>query len=91
MSVTQFFACYFILISALTAAVTIGDKINAKKGGKRIPEDFLLTLGLLGGALAEYVTMKIIHHKTRHKKFMIGLPAEIIIQIVIVVFVVIYA
>lgn len=87
----MFFACYLIIISTVTVAFTVGDKMSAKKDGRRIPEDLLLTLGLLGGALAEYVTMKIIRHKTRHKKFMIGLPIEIILQIVIVAFILIYA
>lgn len=91
MSAAEFFGCYFILISLITAVLTLGDKINAKKDGRRVPEDLLLTLGLLGGALAEYITMKLIHHKTRHKKFMIGLPVEIIIHIVIIAFVLIYA
>ena len=91
MSALEFFGCYFILISVITAAITVVDKQNAKRGGRRVPEDFLLTLGLLGGALAEYITMKLIHHKTRHKKFMIGLPVEIIVQILIVVLILIYA
>lgn len=91
MSALEFFGCYFILISVITAAVTVVDKQNAKRGGRRIPEDLLLTLGLLGGAFAEYITMKLIHHKTRHIKFMLGLPLEILIHIAIVVFVLIYA
>ena len=91
MSALEFFGCYFILISVITAAITVVDKQNAKRGGRRVPEDFLLTLGLLGGALAEYITMKLIHHKTRHKKFMIGLPVEITVQILIVVLIFIYA
>lgn len=91
MSALEFFGCYFILISVITAAITVVDKQNAKRGGRRVPEDFLLTLGLLGGALAEYITMKLIHHKTRHKKFMIGLPVEITVQILIVVLILIYA
>ena len=91
MSAAQFFGCYFVLISVITIAFTVGDKQSSKRGGRRVPEDLLLTLGLLGGALAEYLTMKLIHHKTRHKKFMLGLPAETIIHIVIVVLVLIYA
>ena len=91
MSALEFFAYYFIIVSTATVSFTVGDKISAKKGGKRVPEDLLLTLGFIGGALAEYITMRIIHHKTRHKKFMIGLPVEIILQIVIVVIVLIYA
>lgn len=91
MSALEFFGCYFILISVISVAFTVGDKQSAKRGGRRVPEDFLLTLGLLGGALAEYIAMKIIHHKTRHKKFMIGLPVEIIIHLAIVVLILIYA
>ena len=91
MSALEFFGCYFVLISVITVAFTVGDKQNAKHGGRRVPEDLLLTLGLLGGALAEFITMKIIHHKTRHTKFMLGLPAEIIIHIAIVALVLIYA
>ncbi len=46
-----------------------------------------MTTGLVGGALLEFLTMKIIRHKTRHKKFMIGLPVMIIIQAITVVLV----
>ena len=91
MSVLEFFGCYFFIISVITVAFTVGDKLNAKRDGRRVPEDLFLTLGLLGGALAEYVTMKLIRHKTRHKKFMIILPAEIIIHVAIVVLILIYA
>ena len=76
---------YFGFISLLTAVITIIDKINAKNGSRRIPEDFLLTLALLGGSVAEYIIMKLIRHKTRHKKFMAGLPVLIVIQVAIII------
>ena len=75
---------YLALISILAAVITIIDKINAKPDSRRIPEDFLLTLGLLGGSLSEYITMKLIRHKTRHNKFMVGLPVLLLIQITII-------
>ncbi len=75
---------YLALISILAAVITIIDKINAKTNSRRIPEDFLLTLGLLGGSLSEYITMKLIRHKTRHNKFMVGLPVLLLIQITII-------
>lgn len=75
---------YLALISILAAVITIIDKINAKTDSRRIPEDFLLTLGLLGGSLSEYKTMKLIRHKTRHNKFMVGLPVLLLIQITII-------
>ncbi|MDE6412873.1 MAG: DUF1294 domain-containing protein [Eubacterium sp.] len=85
METTNLFLAYFGFISLLTAVITSIDKINAKNGSRRVPEDFLLTLALLGGSVAEYIVMKLIRHKTRHKKFMAGLPVLIIIQIAIIV------
>ncbi len=71
---------YLAVISFVTFTVTALDKIFAKKNMRRIPEATLLTLALFGGALSEYITMKIIRHKTLHKKFMIGLPVIILLQ-----------
>ena len=34
-----------------------------------------------GGATGMYVTMQLIRHKTKHKKFMIGLPIFIVLHI----------
>ena len=73
--------CYFAAISLITIIVTVYDKIAAKKRPRhRIRENTLLLLGLLGGSLAEYLTMLLIRHKTRHRKFMIGLPVIIAVQ-----------
>ncbi len=81
---------YFALISIFAIIITIIDKRNAIKGKRRISEDFLLTTGLIGGAFSEYITMKAIHHKTKHKKFMIGLPIEFILQITAVILIYLY-
>lgn len=51
-----------------------------QKGKWRVPEDTLLFVALLGGAVGEYITMRLILHKTRHKKFMITLPVFILLQ-----------
>ena len=76
---------YLALISILAAVITIIDKINAKTDSRRTPRKiFLFTLGLLGGSLSEYITMKLIRHKTRHNKFMVGLPVLLLIQITII-------
>ena len=77
---------YLIFINVISVIVCAADKIKAIKGGWRISEKTLFALSALGGALGMYVTMRIIHHKTKHKRFMIGLPAIIIIQIIILIF-----
>ena len=68
---------YLAVISLVAVVMTITDKAKAKRDAWRIPEATLMLVGLFGGALAMYVTMKTIRHKTKHKKFMIGLPLEI--------------
>lgn len=80
-------AFYFAAISAVAMILTIADKHRAVKGKYRISEDMLLTAALLGGAAAEYIIMKCIHHKTQHKKFMIGLPLMILFQIALIILV----
>lgn len=80
---------YFLIISFYSIMLTCSDKRLAKKGGRRVPEKKLFGAALLGGALAMYITMRTIRHKTLHKRFMIGLPAIIILQTAAVTFAVI--
>ncbi len=68
---------YIVLIGVVAVAITVGDKTAAKRNKWRVPEATLMIIGLFGGALPMFVTMKIIRHKTKHMKFMIGLPLEI--------------
>lgn len=75
---------YFAAISLITFIITALDKIFAKRNMRRVPEATLLSFALFGGALSEYITMKLIRHKTLHKKFMVGLPVIIILQAVCV-------
>lgn len=78
--------CYFGAISFFTIFVTASDKMLAKKNKRRVPERILFAFAFLGGSVAEYITMLIIRHKTLHKRFMIGLPVIIILQIAAIVF-----
>ncbi len=78
---------YFVIISIISIIVTIKDKKAAIKHNWRVPESALMLLGLSGGATAMFITMKKIRHKTKHIKFMLGLPAEIILHIAILVFI----
>ena len=80
---------YFAVISLITVIMTVYDKKAAKKFPKnRVPEKVLLILAFLGGSVAELFTMRKIRHKTKHKKFMIGLPVIIILQVAVIGFLV---
>lgn len=71
---------YFIAISLISVIVCVADKVRAKKGKWRIKESSLFLLSALGGSAAMYITMRLIRHKTLHKRFMIGIPLIIIAQ-----------
>ncbi len=80
---------YFLVITTITAIITVYDKLAAKKLPKhRIPEKTLLILAISGGSIGEYLIMQLIRHKTKHKKFMIGLPVIIFLQAVIIFFII---
>lgn len=71
---------YFISISLISVIVCVVDKARAKKGKWRIKESRLFLLSALGGSAAMYITMRLIRHKTLHKRFTIGIPLIIIAQ-----------
>ena len=76
---------YLIVISLISIIVCIYDKVVSKKNKVelRVPERDLLLLSAFGGGVAMYITMLLIRHKTKHKKFMIGIPAIVIAQFAI--------
>ena len=77
---------YLAIISLIAVIVTCYDKIAAKRfPGHRTREKTLFLLSALGGSVAMFVTMQIIHHKTKHKSFMIGIPLIIAAQVALIV------
>ncbi len=71
----------YIIIINLIAFVVMGvDKGKAKAHRRRISEDSMFIVALLGGALGVKLGMSFFKHKTRHKKFIIGIPIIIIIN-----------
>lgn len=75
---------YLIIINIVTFLVYGIDKWKAKKSLWRVRENSLLMLAVLGGSIGAWLGMKVWHHKTQHKKFRYGIPAIIIIQLVII-------
>ena len=74
---------YYGTVSFISIIYTIVDKKLASKSRRRVSEKTLFTLAGFGGCLAMYITMKIIHHKTRKKRFMLGLPIIIMMHVAI--------
>lgn len=76
----KYILIYSVIVSVIAIAVTVYDKIASKTSARRVSEKALMSIGLLGGASAMLITMLIIRHKTRHIKFMLGLPIEILLH-----------
>lgn len=75
------------IISLISIFVTVSDKIKAKRGKWRIPEAVLMLLSVLGGSFAMYLTMQLIRHKTKHKKFMVGIPIIMVFQLILLIWI----
>ena len=73
---------YLAIISLISILVCFYDKKISKlnRVGLRTPEKWLLILSALGGSVAMLLTMLLIRHKTKHVKFMLGIPIIIIVQ-----------
>lgn len=73
---------YIAIISLISIIVCVYDKGISKKNRVelRIPEAVLLLLSALGGSVAMFVTMLLVRHKTKHVKFMLGIPLIMIAQ-----------
>lgn len=84
----KYFLFYLIIISVISDIVTVTDKIHAKYKMRRVRERTLFILAALGGCVTMYLTMLLIRHKTKHKRFMIGLPLMIVLWGIAVPFVI---
>lgn len=74
-------AVYLAAVNLISFLLFAADKKKAVKGRYRISEDLLLTTALIGGELGAFAAMRVFHHKTKHKKFTVGLPVIFIFHI----------
>jgi len=71
---------YLIVINAVGFFISLADKNAARNGRWRVPERTLFLVSIIGGSVGTYISMRIFHHKTKHKRFMIGIPLIIAVQ-----------
>ena len=79
---------YLLIVSVISIIICIYDKKISKKNNVklRVPEKRLLFFSAIGGSIAMFVTMLIIRHKTKHAKFMVGIPVIMVLQAAAVFF-----
>lgn len=78
---------YLLLINAAGLLLMLADKVKARKNMWRVPEAALFCIAILGGSLGCLMGMRLFHHKTLHKRFSIGIPVIIALQITFLVFI----
>ena len=71
----------YLLAVNLAGYLAMGaDKKRARENRWRIPERTLLLLAAAGGSAGVAMGMLSFRHKTRHWKFILGVPAILLIQ-----------
>lgn len=83
----KIFIIYVALISIITFAVFGIDKLKAVKDKWRIPEKVLFLLSVIGGSVGALLGMYTFRHKTKKPAFKFGIPAILIVQIVLLYFI----
>ena len=75
-----------LTLNFLTFIIYGIDKFKAKKAKWRIPESTLLLLAVFGGSIGAWLGLQVWRHKTQHKKFYIGIPVIIVVQIALSIY-----
>ena len=77
----KYFLWYLLLINAAAFMLMLVDKRKAIKNRWRIPERTLILSAVFGGSIGALLGMYTFRHKTKHLKFTLGIPAILIAQI----------
>lgn len=76
---------YLLIINLFGFLIMLIDKQRAVHKEWRIPEKNLLGISILGGSIGMLIGMSSFRHKTKHKKFTIGVPFILIIQVFLII------
>ena len=72
----------WLLLVNLTGFVQMyADKRRAVRGQWRIPEKRLFLTAALGGSVGSILGMRLFRHKTKHRSFVLGMPAILLLQL----------
>lgn len=83
----KYFLLYLLLINAAAFLLMLVDKLKAKKNRWRIPERTLFGSALLGGSVGAILGMYTFRHKTKHLSFSLGMPAILIAQVALAIWI----
>lgn len=75
---------YLIVVNVMGFALMGIDKAKAIRHKWRVPEATLFMTALLGGSIGAWIGMYTFRHKTKHLRFIVGIPFIFVMQIGIV-------
>ncbi len=84
MNAVSLIIIYLLAVNLVSFIVMGIDKKKAQKRAWRIPESTLFVLAIIGGSIGSVIGMQLFRHKTRHWYFVYGMPAILILQILLV-------
>ena len=76
---------YLAAVNVVAFAVYGADKRRAKKDKRRVPEKTLFLLAIIGGSVGAWAGMYTFRHKTSHWYFVWGIPAILLAQVALAV------
>ena len=82
----KIFLAYLFIINFCGFFIMLIDKQRAIHKEWRIPEKTLIGVSLFGGAVGMLLGMSSFKHKTKHKKFTIGVPFILLMHICLIIF-----
>ena len=74
---------YLIAVNLIGFVLMGIDKRKAIKNAFRIPEATLFFVALVGGSIGSILGMLIFRHKTKHWSFKLGMPAILVLQLIL--------
>ena len=86
-ALSQLLVLYLLLINAAGFVLMLADKFKARRNLWRIPEATLMLVAAFGGSIGSLAGMYLFRHKTKHPKFTLGIPAILIAQTALVVWI----
>ena len=84
----KIFLLYLLIVNVTGFVLMLVDKAKARRDVWRISEATLMTVAAIGGSVGSLLGMYAVRHKTRHPKFTVGIPAILIAQIALIIFIV---
>ena len=82
------FGIYLVTVNLIAFILYGIDKYKSRKSKWRISERTLIIIALIGGSIGALLAMKAFRHKTKHKKFTIGVPIILVAQIATAIYII---